>query len=1185
VAIAIALLVLIGAGTNRAAAQASTALLGGTVRDSTGAVVAEAQVDLTNTATGVVSSTKTNDSGSYTFNNVIPGDYNLTVSKQGFASEARNNMQILVEQAITQNFTLHPGSVKEEVTVQANEVELNTANASVGTVIEQNTVRDLPLNGRDFTELLTLSPGASPINTGQSNGGGQSNPVGSNIEPSINGAQVRSNYYYLDGIDNTEMNYDVPAIRPIVDDIAEFKVQSHNDEAQFGGVTGGIINVVTKGGTNRYNGEAWEFLRNTAFNAANPISITAEQLVQNQYGFNGGGPIIIPHFYNGKNKSFFFGSYEGFRRAEPQQAAAYRVPTQAELTGDFSDTCPEGFDANGICSNLKEQIYNPFSTSCDPVSGVCTRQPFMNNNISSVLVPETVAFAKAYFPAPGTLQTTPGVNGGNPYNGVDTRHALLTQGTWSVRGDETFNNSNSAFFRITNFNQPSTSPTATINYILDRDVNAQQYVASYVHLFSPSSVLDVEFGHSELTNGQITRLDVGSAQSAITAAGFNTSLDCNFTGGYSNCVLPSLSIPNIAGGGEGESTTLLSNVYQYRANYTQSFGRHSFSTGLNWETNYFHVINTTDSITYGNQTVQDPTVTTYTGPYYGGLAAYFMGVAQQGGLRDTVAPLNGQKGVGFYFMDKWKVTDKLTMNLGLRYDAQINGTYGAVKGGTIYVGNMDLSYSGNLANPKPAGDPWAGDYVLQKTPPTCSSTNDVAPCIPGDSFDAVIANANANPIYPGVVTPANTIQVASDGHVFKPNYNGWQPRLGLAYRLDSKTSIRAGIGLFYDLWGGISQSIQNIGGTWPTIGQISSAPINGANDAAVVNWQNPISSASLGSANAPAPTPFDNQQWYRQPTAKMPYSEEWNFGVERQLGGNTIVSANYVGSQTHDAVVGGLYNTATSPGPGTLAEVVAREPYPYIEPTFQDRSQGNSSYNALQVSVNHQASHGLGYLVAYTWSKNIDLGCDGFFGGESCSTPNPYDLKPDRSVAGVDVPQILTVGFDAHSPFGKNERFTTHSGIGDYLVGNWALTGIASFTSGQDFNVSESGDAANVNHDVSWDNYNRPDLVGDPNSVSSKTITHWFNTAAFQPSAPYTFGNSGRNLLRGDPYKNFDLSVFRTFPISEARNLQFRVDAFNAFNHPTWGNPDSNLGDSNFGQIGGTRSTERQLQFALKLKF
>jgi hypothetical protein len=1182
----VALFVLLAGSVSRLTAQAGSALLTGVVRDSSNAVIPDAKVDLSNTATGVVNTTTTNSAGIYAFNNILPGNYTLTASKQGFASQSLKDMHIQVQQALTSDFVLRPGSVTEEVSVQANSVELNTANASIGTVIEQNTVTDLPLNGRDFTQLLTLSPGASPINTGQSNGGGQSNPVGKNVEPSINGAQVRSNYYYLDGIDNTELNYDVPAIRPIVDDIAEFKVQGHNDEAQFGGVTGGIINVITKGGTNRYNGEVWEFARNTIFNANNPISVTPQKLVQNQYGFNGGGPISIPHLYNGKNRSFFFGSYEGFRRASPQAAAAYRVPTTAELTGDFSDTCPEGFDGNGVCLNKVEQIYNPFTTSCNTTTGVCTRQPFKNNNISGALVPAAAAFAKAYFPAPGTLTTTPGVNGGNPYNTIDARHSLLTQGTWSVRGDEVINNSNSGFFRISNMNQPSTSPTSDINYINQRDVNAQQYVASYVHTFGPSSVLDVEFGHSELTNGSINKLIVGNATSAISAAGFDKSLACNFTGGFSQCILPGLSIPNLAGGGENQSTTLLSNTYQYRANFTKSFSRHSISAGFNWESNFFHVINTTGTVTYGNQTVQDPTNTQYSGPYYGGLAAYFMGLAQQGGLRDTVAPLTGQKGVGFYVMDKWKLNDKLMVNAGFRYDAQINGIYGDTGSGTIFVGDMDLMYSGNLASPKPAGDPWAGSYVLQKNPPTCSSTSNVAPCIPGDSFAAVIANANANPIYPGVTTPANSIQVASDGHVFRPDYDGYQPRLGLAYRLDSKTSIRAGFGFFYDMWGGISQSIQNIGGTWPTIGQISSAPINGANDMAVVNWTNPISSASLGSANAPAPTPFNNQQWYRQPNAKNPYSEQWNFGVERELeGGKTIVSANYVGSETHHLIVGGLYNTATYAAPGTIAQVVQREPYPYIGPNFQDRSVGNSNYNALQVSVNHQASHGLAYLVAYTWSKNIDLGCDGFFGGESCSTPNPYDLTKDRSVAGVDVPQILTASFVAESPFGKNQRFTTHSSIGDYVIGNWSLNGIVTFTSGQDFNISESGDAANVNHDLSWDNYNRPDLVGNPNSVGSRTINKWFNTGAFQASAPYTFGNTPRNSMRGDRFSNLDLSVFRVFPIGESRDLQFRAEAFNVFNHPTWGNPDSNLNDSNFGQVGGTRSTERQLQLGMKLKF
>jgi hypothetical protein len=1174
------LCLLLGVSTNRAMAQANAALITGEVRDSAGAVIPNAKVSLSNAATGVVTETSTNGSGIYTFGNVTPGDYSLTASKAGFAAETQTGLHIVVDQSVAQNFQLHPGTVTENVSVAAQSVELNTANAALGAVIESDMVADLPLNGRNFTELLNLTAGAAPTNDGQSAGGGQSNPVGAFSSPIIDGAQARSNYYYLDGIDNTEMNYAVPAVPPIVDDIAEFKVQSHNDEAQFGGVTGGIINVVTKGGTNRYTGSVWEYLRNTVFNATNPTNLTAEQLVQNQYGFNGGGPITIPHLYNGKNRSFFFGSYEGFRRAAPNGAFYYRVPTAAELKGDFSDTCvaPATF-VNGICTDPGgqvdvNQLYNPFTTTTNSETGVTTRQPFLNNDISSVLLPAAVTFAQGYFPAPGTLKSINGV----PYNGVDSQHSLKTQGIWSVRGDETLNNSNTMFFRITNMNQPATNPTETVNYIQAADVNAQQYAMGYVHTFGKSAEFDAQFGHVEQTNGTINRLATGDSSSLISGAGFASSFACGFAGGFSKCVLPNLGIANIAGGGESESTTLLSYVYNYRANYTQSIGRHSLSVGFNYETDYFHVINTTPTIDYSATSVQDPSITTggYTGSYYGALAAYFMGVSSQGSIRDTVAPTPGTQGLGFYLFDKYKVSDKLTVNAGVRYDAQIVGHYGDTKSGTIYVGDLDLN-----AGADAVGDKWAGAYVLQQTPPGCSSTQNTAPCIPGDSFAAVIANANANPLYPGVTTPANAIQSAGNGVVFQPNYNGWQPRLGAAYRLDAKTVVRGNFGIFYDLYGGLTQSIQNIGGTWPTTGQITSSPVNGPKDVAVVNWINPIASSSVGSANLPAPTPFNNNQWYRQPNAKNPYSEQWNLGVERQLG-KGLFSINYVGSQTHHLIVGGQYNTAT-PGPGTLAQVVQRQPYPYIAPSFYDRSAGNSSYNALQVSMNKQVSHQLSYLVSYTWAKTINVGCDEFFAG-ACSIENQYDLKPDRSVAGTNMPHDLTVSWVAQSPVGKGQQFSTHNEVSDYLLGNWSLTGIATFTSGLAYNFSESGDSANTNHNLSWDNYNRPDLVGNPNS-GAHTRAQWFNPAAFAPTAPYTFGNLGRNTMRGDAYKNFDMSIFRIFPIGEKRDLRFQADAFNIFNHPTWGNPDSNLGDQNFGKVTSTRSTERQLQFGLKLHY
>jgi len=371
--------------------------------------------------------------------------------------------------------------------------------------------------------------------------------------------------------------------------------------------------------------------------------------------------------------------------------------------------------------------------------------------------------------------------------------------------------------------------------------------------------------------------------------------------------------------------------------------------------------------------------------------------------------------------------------------------------------------------------------------------------------------------------------------------------------------------------------VQGIGGDWPSVAQILTPALNTSNQVATANWQDPL--AGLGSAGLPAATPFGQVEWYRDPKAKDPYSEQWNFGVQRQLSSNTVMTANYVGSQSHRLTVGGLYNVALTPGPGTPAQVTAREPYPYIAPTFYDRSIGNSSYNGLQFSANHRAASGLTYLVSYTWSKSIDVSCSGFFGIESCSIQNPYNISGDRSVSGFDLTHVLSASAVAPLPFGKGKRFANSSGFVNDIVGNWQLNGILTLTSGLPYNVHRSSDVPNTGiGDV------RANQVGDPN-LSNPSTKEWFNTAAFASPANFTFGDSGRNSLRADWFKNLDLSLFKDFPLGEKRSLQFRAEAFNVTNTPTWGIPVNDLNLPTLGQIKSTRSTERQLQLALKLYF
>jgi hypothetical protein len=1121
-------LVLIVVIPHSASGQA-TATLNGVVRDSSGAAISKATVTLRNAETGTERESLTNDSGLYVFVSVQPGEYVLKVAKDGFAT-ATQGLHVLVNQASTQDFTLRVGSTQQSVTVEASAVTLETGSATLGTVIESKQVKDLPLNGRNFTQLLALTPGVSPVSVAQNSGGAQAAPLGSFVFPAVSGQSNRSNYFLLDGIDNTDQVFTTYAVAPTIDDIQEFKVQSHSDEAQFGGVLGGIVNVVSKSGTNSFHGTAWEFFRNTVLDAKNPLK-GISKLEQNQFGANFGGPVILP-FYNGRNKTFFFGSYEGFRRAQPSTGAFYNVPTAAELTGDFSSLLQ---GPNPI------QLYNPFTTRPDPANpGSFIRDPFPNNDISSVLNPGAVSLAQAVFPAP-----QPVVNG---FNGYDLRSNLTPQNQYSFRVDHNFNPSNSVFFRYTSSDQTRIGSGGIVGETATGETFGKQYVLSYYHQFNPSTILDAQFGHVDLTNNVGNAYDNLDPTTVVNDAGLAPGFACGFTG-TTGCSIPGLNIGNGAYAGTGATNkggTKLTDIYQWRANFTKILRKHSFTSGFDFERNSFFVHGGGPAEVFGAEQTANPEAPTGTGD---AMAAFLIGTVASASRRDTVAPVTGQRSYGFYFMDKWKVTDKLILNIGLRYDLMLWPGYGSGPNDpTSQVGNIDFNN---------------GTYVIQTNSPDCASAGQ-APCVPGG-------------------LPQPNVVVSRNNRLYSNTYDNIQPRIGIAYSLNDKTVVRASFGMFNDLWAGVMQTVQGIGGDWPSIAQILSPALNTSNQVATANWQDPL--AGLGSAGLPAPTPFGQVEWYRDPKAKDPYSEQWNFGVERQLGPNTALTANYVGSQSHRLTVGGLYNVALTPGPGTPAEVTARQPYPYISPTFYDRSIGNSSYNGFQFSANHHGSSGLTYLVAYTWSKSIDVGSSGFFGIESSSVQNPYDIRGDRSVSGFDLTHVLSASATAPLPFGKGKRFANSGGFVSYLVGGWQLNGILTLTSGLPYNVFISSDIPNVGNFAPWSGNVRANVVGDPNLPDPST-TKWFNTAAFAPPDPFTFGNSGRNSLRADWFKNLDLSLFRDFPIGERRSLQFRAEAFNVTNTPTWGIPVNDLNNpAQLGSITSTRSTARQLQLSLKLYF
>ena len=422
--------------------QGSSASLSGTVTDPSGANIPGATVTLLNVATGTAQKTVTSDAGSFSLINVLPGSYTVQVTKTGFSTLEKTGVILQVNQSATLNFPLSVGSTEQTVDVTASVSTVDSSTAELGTVVDERSVKDLPLNGRNFTQLLTLTPGISPVSVGQNSGGGggfAGSAIGTFTFPSVGGQRNRSNMFLLDGVNDLAFigNYNYS---PIVDDIQEFKVQSHNDLAEFGQVSGGIINVATKSGSNAFHGSAWEFLRNEKLDARNYFQARRNPLRQNQFGATLGGPLGIPHLYSGKDRTFFFFAYEVFHESQATQNIVL-APTAAQLNGDFS-----GLLAKGI------QLYNPYSTRLNPATGGYQRDPFDNNQIpTKLLSPTALLYAKTLLPAPGSV---PAGSGGNLF---DTTKQIVKSTSYSGRVDQTFGTRDALFGRVSYSNQPITN--------------------------------------------------------------------------------------------------------------------------------------------------------------------------------------------------------------------------------------------------------------------------------------------------------------------------------------------------------------------------------------------------------------------------------------------------------------------------------------------------------------------------------------------------------------------------------------------------------------------------------------------------------------------------------------------------------------------------------------------------------
>ena len=1169
--------------SNRAPAQTVNGTFHGTVTDPTGAVLPAATVEAKNLATNAVRQGTSDDTGFYTIVQLPPGNYTVTATKTGFATAVQSNVQLAVNQDAELDFALKVGVVSQTMDVTAAPPVLQVADATISQVIGSKQVVDLPLNGRQFTQLVLLTPGAAPKETGQQaffvipiGGGG--------ISPSVNGQRGQQNNFTLDGVLNNAIFDNTWAISPPPDAIQEFNVQSEITDAQFSISSGANVNVVTKSGSNQFHGAVWEFLRNDKLDAANFFDNVAQlpkpSFRQNQYGFQAGGPLVIPHLYDGRDhKTYVSGYWEGFRSSQgfTQQN---NVPTAAELGGDFSDLLipnadfpnagqPIGTDALGR-TILNGQIFNPYSTrqvtvgQTDSVTGLVAtrtglvRDPFPGNMITGIpLNPQALTYLNHFYPLPNFV---PG--GGHVFpNYAASSSQVIKSDQFGVRVDHSFGNNDTLYGNYYYAQPDETFPTAFKTGATVSRNHARVLSIGYTHLFSPTLLGSFHYGYNKTDFGQF-----------IGGTGDQAFLDATGLASFEPVrdgipIVPQISLsPRL--GGTGQFAIPLGPIrsHQFSADIQKIHGSHTTSVGAM----LFHIHSFDDG--WGGSVGFDQFPTAANGAS-GNVSATGDGLASMLlNLPSNIFGFVGYTGAddktnwqGYYIQDKWQASKKLTVQIGIRYDYVPPAHY---KNDEVSGWNPECPVPNHTLTPQEQTSLINSCFLIPIPFPT-----------PPGSGPA------PNPSWPF----PNVRKT-----YFDPKYNGWQPRFGFAYSANPKTVVRGAFTVFTDHNNTLVQESQDPRIAWPFGAGVSFGNLN----AGLVNCPNAsLSAGQTCFSNLPAASLFLPPNNYTPalafgatPRLKIPYAMEYNFSVEREITSNLTGTVSYVGTGSRHLFIQPMYNAPLTLGPNAVA------PFPFFGQFPWDTNSGVASYNSLQVKVQKRFSQGVTFLGSYTWSKCLSIQDE----GQSGSIQNPYNWSADKGNCDFNIPHLFVFSYAYQLPVGRGQHFGgSMSGVANAVLGGWQVSGISTFESGSPFTATVPFDNAHINPSSETQRANPVPGVPLLPSGFKQTRQAWYNPAAFTVPPPYTYGTLGRNTLRGPKFGNWDFAMLKNFQITESKNFQFRAEFFNAFNNVNF-SPPGGGSSGGFSTLGGASTTgvgapgfmqifsaaaAREIQFSLKFQW
>ena len=1110
------------------AGQQITGSIRGTVLDPSGATVQAATVTAQQVETGLTRSAMTDRQGAYVLIELPIGHYQLEVRAKGFQKYLQQGISLDVNETATVSVSLKVGSETQQVEIKADAALVQSTVSSLGETVMEREILDLPLDGRNFSQLGTLQPGVVPLTPGLLEAGG---PARQNQAYAVDGQRPESNNFLIDGADNASSVDGGFVLKPPIDAIAEFKILSHNANAEFGRNTGSTTNIVTRSGSNSFHGAAWEFLRNDAMDSSDYFTHSVQPLKQNQFGATFGGPIV-------KNKTFFFGYYEGFRNRQGESVPA-TVASQPETQGNFGQLCTsipgDSFNStSGMCVNSQG--------ASDP-NGQLTffgqSVPFNQMTIFTPIDP-TAASVLPLFPLPNVGQ--------NGFIATQTLSANNNQ--FGMRLDHYLSRADTLNFRYMYSSGPTTDPLSPVGanvpgFPVGEYDRAQNFVAQDTHIFSPSTIGVARFSYLRNT----FLLDQHLNHEPLSNLGFQ----------YAPTLPSAAGPPFIQIGGYasvGDPITGPRNTYQNTFDLSGSLswihGRHEFKFGGGYRRDQ---INALQGIATNGFFVFAGIPSFESFLYNDGFANFLSGnpvVFLQGGgdfsreIRD--------RAIDAYAQDTYKVTSRLTLNLGLRYEIPF---------------------------------------------PSTENKNRVNLFVPG-AQSTVLPNAPAGLLYPGDSGVPRGL-IATQKTAFAPRVGfAWDPRGG------AKTVVSAAYGIFYEpYYTGEGGPLQDPVSAPPYLKTLQLGfPIK--------SFANPFYAPDP--FGVPFPEPMTLLVVARN--LHLPYAQDWNLNIQRSFGEDWLLQAGYVGTtgvRLPRFIEGNP--PAFIPGVGVSNENNVNQRRLYSGCTLANpnncvygsvgeiASLANSGYNALEASLRKRFGHGLSFLASYTWSHSIDdVSSFNITGsspqavaGENDLAQNPFNLAAERGPSMFDANVPPFVHFTFALSYQWSLPFLQHSSAWyGHVLGNWQLNGIFTAMSGTPFTVFDSNDVSLQGQapEITGFSANRPNVIGNPNS-GPRTPQEWFNVKAFQPLQPdplgrfEVFGNEGRNAVLGPRYVNWDFSAFKNIRLTESKELQFRGELFNLLNHTNFRLPVSDIADIQTGTFGQIQSdvSPRVIQVALKILF